>query len=99
MSLVNTTGPAPAPPFNQALAGESNLGRILGVQTTVLALGLIVVSARVYARIFVVKAFGKDDACMVLAAVCGTPRLWGLPGLLTDYHYDRFAHWEHGYAS
>lgn len=70
MSLVNTTGPAPAPPFNQALAGESNLGRILGVQTTVLALGLIVVSARVYARIFVVKAFGKDDACMVLAAVC-----------------------------
>ncbi|KAK0751344.1 hypothetical protein B0T18DRAFT_285450, partial [Schizothecium vesticola] len=56
--------------FNPALAGESNLGRILGVQTTVLALALIVVSARVYARVFVVKAFGKDDICMVLAAIC-----------------------------
>lgn len=86
MSLVNTTGPAPAPPFNPALAGESNLGRILGVQTTVLALGLIVVSARIYARVFVVKAFGKDDACMVLAAVCvpfppKSPSIWLANGL------------------
>ena len=69
MSLVNTTGPAPAPPFNPALAGESNLGRILGVQTVVHVLGLIIVAARMYARVFVVKAFGKDDACMALAAV------------------------------
>ena len=71
MSLVNTNTTAlpPPPVFTPEFIGESNLGRILGVQTVVHVLALIVVAARMYARVFVVKAFGKDDACMALAAV------------------------------
>ncbi|KAK1753603.1 hypothetical protein QBC47DRAFT_430405 [Echria macrotheca] len=72
MSLVNTTGPGGPPPipFDPVRAAEDNLGLILGVQSTFHFIALVFVALRIYARVFVVKAFGKDDICIVLSAIC-----------------------------
>ncbi|KAK4120654.1 hypothetical protein N657DRAFT_553581, partial [Parathielavia appendiculata] len=58
-----------APPSDPALAGESNVPRILGLGITFHALALICFCMRMYTRIFVVKAFGKDDVMMVLCII------------------------------
>jgi hypothetical protein len=50
-------------------AAESNLGWILGINATLHALALIFVGLRVYTRLVVKKAFGKDDAMILLSAV------------------------------
>lgn len=60
-----------APPSDPALAGESNVPRILGLGITFHALALITYSMRMYTRIFVVKAFGRDDIMMSLCMVNG----------------------------
>lgn len=59
-----------APPSDPALAGESNVPRILGLGITFHALALISFSMRMYTRICIVKSFGKDDIMMVLCMVC-----------------------------
>lgn len=69
-SVLNTTSPSLTPTYDPSRAHETNLPRILGVLTTFHFLALIFVALRVYARIFVVKNFGKDDFCMVLSALC-----------------------------
>jgi hypothetical protein len=50
-------------------AAESNLGYLLGVTATFHAIALVFVGMRMYARVVIVKAFGKDDALMVAATV------------------------------
>ena len=60
---------------------ESNLGYILGVTATFHAIALIFVWLRLYARVFIVKAFGKDDAFIVVSTVSSAP-------FLTDYDHD-----------
>jgi len=55
--------------MDPAFAHETNLPRILGVSTTFHFIALAFVALRLYARLFVVKAFGKDDACICVAAV------------------------------
>ncbi|KAH4260963.1 hypothetical protein HBI81_082550 [Parastagonospora nodorum] len=53
-----------------ARAAESNLGYLLGVTAAFHAVALIFVAMRTYARIVVVKAFGRDDALMLAATAC-----------------------------
>lgn len=53
-----------------ARAAESNLGRILGVTTTFHVLALTCVALRLYVRLGMVKAAGRDDWTMVASAVC-----------------------------
>lgn len=50
-------------------AAESNLGYLLGVTATFHVIALTFVGMRMYARFVVVKAFGKDDALILAAAV------------------------------
>jgi hypothetical protein len=50
-------------------AAESNLGYLLVVTATFHVIALVFVGMRMYARVVVVKAFGKDDALMVAATV------------------------------
>jgi len=50
-------------------AAESNLGYLLGVTATFHVIALTFVGMRMYARFIVVKAFGKDDALILAAAV------------------------------
>lgn len=54
-----------------ARAAESNLGYLIGVTGTFHAIALIFVGLRMYARLVVVKAFGKDDA-LILASIAST---------------------------
>ncbi|KAK0614354.1 hypothetical protein B0T14DRAFT_437370 [Immersiella caudata] len=56
--------------MDPAFAHETNLPRILGVLTTFHFIALTFVALRLYARLFVVKAFGKDDACICVSALC-----------------------------
>jgi hypothetical protein len=58
-----------APPSDPALAGESNVPRILGLDITFHALAIITYSLRMYTRIFIVKSFGKDDVMMTLCMI------------------------------
>jgi hypothetical protein len=50
-------------------AAESNLGYLLGVTATFHVLALTFVGMRMYARVIIVKAFGRDDALMLAAMV------------------------------
>ena len=61
-----------APPSDPALAGESNVPRILGLGITFHALALVAFTMRMYTRIFIVKSFGKDDVMMILCMVSQT---------------------------
>ncbi|KAI4946804.1 hypothetical protein J4E91_006976 [Alternaria rosae] len=54
-------------------AAESNLGYLLGVTATFHVIALTFVGMRMYARLIIVKAFGKDDA-LILAATHGLGR-------------------------
>lgn len=56
-------------------AAESNLGYLLGVTATFHVVALIFVGLRMYARIAIVKAFGKDDALMLMSIVSFIPWL------------------------
>ncbi|RYN33820.1 hypothetical protein AA0112_g5607 [Alternaria arborescens] len=53
-----------------ARAAESNLGYLLGVTATFHAVALVFVAMRLYARVIIVKAFGKDDALIIASTVC-----------------------------
>lgn len=53
-------------------ADESNAARIVGVVGAFHFLAFSFVSLRIYARVFVLRAFGLDDALIVVAAVCSS---------------------------
>lgn len=57
------------PPSDPALAGESNVPRILGLGITFHALALVAFGLRMYTRLIIVKSFGKDDLALVLCMV------------------------------
>jgi len=57
------------PISDPALAGESNVPRILGLGVTFHALALVAFGLRMYTRTFIVKSFGRDDLMMVLCMV------------------------------
>ena len=59
-------------------AAESNLGYLLGVTATFHVIALLFVGTRVYIRIVLVKAFGRDDALMLTATVSTSRTLWAL---------------------
>lgn len=61
-----STDPADYPP---GYAEESNAGRIVGVIGVFHFIALIFVALRVYARVFMVRAFGVDDGLIIAAAV------------------------------
>lgn len=52
-----------------ARAAESNLGRILGINTSFHVLALIFVGLRTYTRLAVVRSFGRDDLMILIAIV------------------------------
>jgi hypothetical protein len=52
-----------------ARAAESNLGYLLGVTATFHVIALTFVGMRMYARVIIIKAFGRDDALMLAATV------------------------------
>jgi hypothetical protein len=56
-----------------ARVAESNLGYLLGVTAAFHIIALAFIGMRMYARIIVVKAFGKDDALILASTVrcCG----------------------------
>lgn len=58
--------------INPARAAESNLSHILGVTGAVHAVAFIIASLRVYARVGVLKAAGKDDIAIVACIVSST---------------------------
>jgi hypothetical protein len=62
-----------------ARAAESNLGYLLGVTAAFHAVALLFVGMRMYARVVIVKAFGRDDALMLASTVCTTSVFWLLP--------------------
>lgn len=53
-------------------ADESNAARIVGVVGAFHFLAFSFVSLRIYARVVVLRAFGLDDALIVVAAVCSS---------------------------
>ncbi|KAH6874690.1 hypothetical protein B0T10DRAFT_415115 [Thelonectria olida] len=53
-----------------ARAAESNLGRILGITTTFHVVALTCVCLRLYVRLGLVKAAGRDDWTMVASGIC-----------------------------
>jgi hypothetical protein len=52
-----------------ARAAESNLGYLLGITSTFHIIALTFVGMRIYARVIIVKAFGRDDALMLAGTV------------------------------
>lgn len=62
--------------FNPETAGESNVGRILGLGITFHALALVAFALRMYTRSVLVKSFGKDDLtmCLCIVSMKGNPR-------------------------
>lgn len=48
---------------------ESNLGYLLSVTATFHIIALASVGMRMYARVIIVKAFGKDDALIIASTV------------------------------
>jgi hypothetical protein len=50
-------------------ASESRSAVAIGVMATLSSISLIVVSLRVYARAIMLRNFGVDDACAILACV------------------------------
>ncbi|KAK3358804.1 hypothetical protein B0T25DRAFT_620651 [Lasiosphaeria hispida] len=67
MTIRNATAPVVIDPVR---AAESNTAQLLSVLTVFHIVALIFVSLRIYVRVFVIKTSGKDDVCMVLAALC-----------------------------
>ncbi|KXH52105.1 hypothetical protein CNYM01_00436 [Colletotrichum nymphaeae SA-01] len=65
MNITNGTAPTP---LNPAWVAESNTARIITVVTVFHLLAQTSVALRIYARIWVIKAPGWDDAVMVLSA-------------------------------
>ncbi|KAK8029647.1 Methylphloroacetophenone synthase [Apiospora rasikravindrae] len=57
-------------PIDPARAAESNLGWILGVTAAFHGLALIFVASRIYIRLAIVRSFGKDDAMILMSALC-----------------------------
>jgi hypothetical protein len=55
--------------FNPVRAAENNLGYLLGTTAAFHITALAFVGMRMYARSFILKAFGKDDALMLAAIV------------------------------
>jgi hypothetical protein len=55
--------------FPPEYVNASNAGRIVGVVGAFHFLALTFVSLRVYVRVFMVRAFGVDDALIVLSCV------------------------------
>lgn len=54
-------------------AAESNLGYLLGVTSALHVIALLFFGMRIYARVVIVKAFGKDDGTMLAATVSTMP--------------------------
>lgn len=52
-----------------ARVAENNTGRIIGISAVFYGIALIFVTARVYTRVFLVRAFGRDDTVMIGATV------------------------------
>jgi hypothetical protein len=52
-----------------ARTAESNLGYLLGVTSTFHIIALMFVGMRMYARVVIVKAFGRDDTLILAATV------------------------------
>jgi hypothetical protein len=59
----------PLPELTPEQEAESNLGRIMGIASTLHVLALIFVAIRMYTRFVIVKAPKIDDAFMLLATV------------------------------
>jgi hypothetical protein len=55
--------------FSPEYVNENHAGRIVGVVGTFFFLALALVSLRVYVRVIVVRAFGVDDALIIVVAV------------------------------
>jgi hypothetical protein len=70
--------------IDPARAAESNLGYLLGVTATFHTIALMFVGMRMYARVVIVKAFGRDDA-LILAATVRTTSTLTWPETLSDY--------------
>ncbi|KAL5356291.1 hypothetical protein BJX96DRAFT_162360 [Aspergillus floccosus] len=62
--MPTTTGKA------SEVENDSHLGIIIGVQTALTVLAVIVVSLRLYVRIKLVRSSGSDDWTMAVAALC-----------------------------
>ena len=60
--------PAP-PPVNPALAGQSHLAQIMGVETVFIFLVVTISGLRLYTRLTVTKGLGIDDWTMAGASV------------------------------
>ncbi|KAG7039591.1 Integral membrane protein [Colletotrichum scovillei] len=71
MNITNGTAPTP---MNPAWVAESNTARIITVVTVFHLLAQTSVALRIYARIWVIKAPGWDDAVMVLSAASTSHR-------------------------
>lgn len=65
--MNNTNGTAPTR-LDPAWAAESNTARIIAIVTVFHLLAQMSVALRIYARIWVIKAPGWDDAVMVMSA-------------------------------
>jgi hypothetical protein len=63
---ANATTPAAIDP---AHAAESNTTRYITLVTIFHALAITVFTARIYARTFIIRAFGSDDIVMIFCAV------------------------------
>lgn len=61
---------APPPIIDPTRAAESNTAQLLAILTTVHIFALLWLLLRLYVRVLVVKAPGRDDVCIVLSAVC-----------------------------
>ncbi|EAU37651.1 predicted protein [Aspergillus terreus NIH2624] len=62
--MPTTTGNA------SEVENDSHLGIIIGVQTALTVLAVIVVSLRLYVRTRLVRSFGRDDWTMAIAGAC-----------------------------
>ncbi|KAI0017633.1 hypothetical protein F4780DRAFT_580486 [Xylariomycetidae sp. FL0641] len=85
----NNLGPEGGDP---ARAQESRLGLVLGVTVTLYVFAIIVASLRMYTRMALVKAPGRDDLFMLLATISATGSMicyfWQVPyglGKHTEY--------------
>jgi hypothetical protein len=61
--------------FPPEYVNASNAGRIVGIVGFFHFLALTFVSLRLYVRVFMVRAFGVDDALILMACVRTAPRL------------------------
>ncbi|KAE8371430.1 hypothetical protein BDV26DRAFT_276106 [Aspergillus bertholletiae] len=64
--------PANTDNTRHVVADESHRGIIIGVQTALTVLAVVVVCLRLYVRMRIVRSPGCDDWTMALAAVCAS---------------------------